>query len=729
EPKVCASAQASYELTKDPGLFTVTCTANPATYNAQAKILENLDGLMAQFREKPPTDAELKRARNQAKFAYFAECDGPYRAGFHLGYFDCLDKWQSSYTWAERIRAVSATDVNRVAKKYFSSDARVVGWIAGAAAPKAIPPKASNSEPPKEHEKQPNVKVVEHARLTGYKENDSDSAPNQAKTANKKGIPAVIRDIPQALGNAVTGNIPGAVGNVGSAIINLPGAIGNLGSAVGNTAQAIGKQIVQLKPGPESEAGNLSHRVLKNGINVIVFETHVSPVMQISGSVQAGDAYSSRNNPGFSLLAASVLSQGSARRSHAQIVSTQDELGVASGHMLKFDSGIETIDFSTRCLSRDLPAHMDMIAESLSQPLLDEANLDKAKQDALSALKRSEDGVSQKVDRVLLQGLLDENSPFCPADPNDKAKAISQADLTETQKFFANHVVPGATTIVFAGDYNADQVYALAERSFGKWTGKGSHNQLHAKARVQHVLRSTIPIKDSKKSNVCFGQIVPMAQSHPEYGSLLIADSILVNHPMFSRFEQALSKTPALEAAISSGDMSVKLDPVSNLTRWSLSLSVEPSAVPLSVKTIKNELRLIAKNGVTAEEFTEVKRYLLGSLPVRTQATLGAICSDLLDSAEHSDTVNGYGSEIASIKAASIDSVNKVIRSAFKPELSTVVIAGGAQSIKAARSNSQAAASDNDGSEKAAASQNRFTSPATDTKKLENSSSDSKVKK
>lgn len=154
ESKLCSSAQASFEIKKEPGLFTITCTAAPALYNAQARILENLDSLIAQIREKPLSETELKKARNQAEFAYFAECDGPYRAGFHLGYFDSLDKWQNSYTWADRIRAVTAADLNRVIRKYLSPEARVVGWIAGTQAPKAAPPKTMN-DAPKENNNQP----------------------------------------------------------------------------------------------------------------------------------------------------------------------------------------------------------------------------------------------------------------------------------------------------------------------------------------------------------------------------------------------------------------------------------------------------------------------------------------------------------------------------------------------------------------------------------------------
>ena len=183
--------------------------------------------------------------------------------------------------------------------------------------------------------------------------------------------------------------------------------------------------------------------------------------------------------------------------------------------------------------------------------------------------------------------------------------------------------------------------------------------------------------------------------------------------------------------------MTVKLTPLSNLTCWSLSLTLDPAVVPLSIKTTRNELKQISGTGVTAQEFQEVKRYLLGSLPVRTQSTLGSIGNSLLESAKHSDTINGYAAEIASIKASTLESVNKVIRGVFKPGESALVIAGGAQSIKAGRNNAGAAdeaekpAADNPSGSKTLSAEGQAAPAKPDSvpaKMEENSASDGKVK-
>ena len=798
DSKLCSYSQASYEIKKEPGLFTITCTAVPASVGTQAKIVESVDSLISQLREKPPSESELVRARNQAEFAYFSECDGPYRAGFHLGYFDSLDKWQSAYTWAERLKSVTSADIMRVAQKYLANDCRVVGWIAGTSAAKPAPPKpAAPAESEKDKEKdapkaapksnenrrltgckkggkkyiasaklqklggdkkqqnqlayvkpaKPSLKKnslklayvkkvnedrvakkhsakvsiarknsrtnfaiadlsssrnLQHVKLAAFKENDE--APAAAATNKKpapgakKSLPPVIRNLPEAIGNAVTGNIPGTVGSVGSAIIGIPEAIGGIGNAVGNTASAIGKGLANLKG--DSPDPRIVKRTLKNGVELLVLPSKVSPVVQIAGSIQAGEAYVPRNRAGLSLMSTSVLNQGSTKRNKNQYTNVQDDLGIAPQHMLKFESASETIDFSARCLSRDLDAQLDLVGESLANPVLDEAGLEKSKAEATFLVKRNEEGINQKVERVVLQNLLDDNSPYCPRDPSEKLKAISQASLPDIQKFFAAHIVPGAMTLVLVGDVDPEQAVNQVEKAFAKWTGKSSHADIHAKIRAQRILRASLPLKESKKSSICFSQILPISESHPDFGSLLIADGVLVNHPMISRFEQALSRNASLETAISHGEFSVDLNPVSSLSSWSINLSLEPNSVSNAVKTIKSELRKFSREGITSEEFAETKRYLQGLIPVRHQATLGAIADDIVESAEHSDTAYGYTVKMSSIKNSSLESVNRLIKTVFRPDQSTVVIAGAGNSIKSARSNESAAASDSSASKK-----------------------------
>jgi predicted Zn-dependent peptidase len=834
DAKVCTAATASFEAKKDPGYFSITCNPGGSGAVSQQKIGETVDSLVAQLRTQPVSDVELRRARNLAELAYYSEQEGPYRAGFHLGYFDTLSRWQNAVSWPERLRTVSAADIQRVSKRYLNPDNRVIAWLAGAQAPHPLPakPPADNPSPPPK---------TEHSRLTGYKSKDTALAParqqaykyviaqaklddagspslpepaapeptapepaapeptaavEKAPATSVKGrvqvnnksqtskdtdrdkaaiehaieeipsalptavkdlpaaiggapgvikelpnavekVPTVIRNIPSAINGlpAVIKEIPGAVGSIPSAIKEIPGAIGGLpgaaasavksvpsaiggiptaaattlkelpgtigaipgaaASAIKNMPGAIGSLAVQVGTMPGAAVNRIGgartetlpafRKVLKNGINLVVFETHLTPVVQVEGAIQAGTAYDPVGKVGLSETVSSLLNLGTSKRARVQVLTQQEDLGMSPGQMLKFRATTDSIKFSTCCLSRDLVNQLGLLAETLSSPASTDTDVDHAKQDLVNQLKAGEDTLGDKAQRALMRSLLAPSSPFCPQEPVDLLREVPAVQPAEISKFLGNHVVPGAVTIVVAGDVNPEHVCKLAEDAFAGWTGKGTHQRLSARANLHQVLRTAVPSKDKSQALIGFGQLLPISRTGPEFGNLLIADAVLSNHPIFSRLNQKIAKQPELARAFGDETIETAVKPLSNALAWSFIISVEPNAVPVAVKAITQELKELADSGITAQELTEVKRYLLGALPVRSMSTVGDVASTLLETCIHSGEGEGMFAELNTVRSANVDSVNKTIRNALKPDQATMVIVGSPQSIRAVR--------------------------------------------
>ncbi|MFN8550436.1 MAG: pitrilysin family protein [Candidatus Obscuribacterales bacterium] len=182
ESKSAFTAKSAYELKKDPGLFTVGFTIAPGTLQ---KLLEGWDGAINQIKAQGASDAELRRAKNLAEFSYASENDGPYHVAFNLGFCDCLQTYQLASVWPEKVKAVTNADLQRVAKRYFAQENRVVGLLATpVSAPKPAPnppappskvptksaPSADSEAEPHHHEQHP--KPYLHTHITGYKKDD-----------------------------------------------------------------------------------------------------------------------------------------------------------------------------------------------------------------------------------------------------------------------------------------------------------------------------------------------------------------------------------------------------------------------------------------------------------------------------------------------------------------------------------------------------------------------------
>jgi zinc protease len=787
EPKLCSSASMAFEPKKDPGFIEINCVATPGTANAQQKIIESIDSILGQLRNQPISDAELKRARNLAEFAFYSEREGPYRAGFYLGYFDALSNWKQSESWAQQIRSVTAADVQRVAKKYLSSENRVIAWVAGSAAPK---PPAPKSEPtPKSPTSKP-----EHVHMTGYKEDDSAIAPRQPipaaveKTQTKttpdavqklpktipdavqklpNAIPSAVQKLPAAIGNApsvvkeipnaveavptVIKNLPSAVGNipsvikqipgtlqsVPSAIKGIPGAIGGMpGAAVGAVKElpsaiggipataasvirelpqavgnipgatagaiksvpaaigtfatelggipsAIGKQL--LGPQEQRVAGPTSRRTLKNGMTLVVHESHLSPVVQVMGAARAGTAYEPAGKKGISTVTAQLLNLGTARRGRTQLTTMQEDVGLVQPYMVSFDNSVETLEFGTRCLSRDLAGQLDIIAETLTSPTLADADFEKAKQEAISEIQRAEDTNSRKADRALYRSIFTQGSPLVPEPPSEVCKSIAALTVADERKFLSTNVAPNDTTLVIVGDIDANTAAELVEKAFSAWTPKGAPQKLAAHPNGRQVTRAAVPTKDKTKTTIAFGKLVPGLNSHSEYAQLLIADTAFSKHPLMSRLGQRLSQDESLARAVGSDSIDSTMRRVADGATWSINLDVEPTTVPMTVSALQAELQKFAKEGITQHEFIEARRFVLGSIPVRSLGTIGNTARTLLDGAMRHEHEHSEAALLACVRTSSLDSVNKAIKHNLKPDGATMVVVGSSQSLRATR--------------------------------------------
>src|SRR3972149_5393336 len=88
--------------------------------------------------------------------------------------------------------------------------------------------------------------------------------------------------------------------------------------------------------------------VLKNGITILVVETHALPVVNISVTVKTGSVYDPPEKAGLSSLTAALLDEGTKTRSSQQIADEMDFIGG------KLSTGGGT-DFSTASFVESFP--------------------------------------------------------------------------------------------------------------------------------------------------------------------------------------------------------------------------------------------------------------------------------------------------------------------------------------------------------------------------------------
>jgi zinc protease len=111
----------------DPNLFWFYATPLPGQ---TAETMEKeLLGEMERLRKEPVAEEELTRAKNQVEAGFVFQEDSVHRRASLLARFELIGGYALKDQYLDRIRAVTAADLQRVAGAYFNDDKKNVGIL------------------------------------------------------------------------------------------------------------------------------------------------------------------------------------------------------------------------------------------------------------------------------------------------------------------------------------------------------------------------------------------------------------------------------------------------------------------------------------------------------------------------------------------------------------------------------------------------------------------------
>jgi len=111
----------------DPNLFWFWATAMPG--QTPETLEQALLAQMERLRKEPVTEEELQRAKNQIEATFVFQEDSIHRRAALLARFELLGGHGFKDTFLAKIRAVTAADLQRVARAWFPDDRKNVGVL------------------------------------------------------------------------------------------------------------------------------------------------------------------------------------------------------------------------------------------------------------------------------------------------------------------------------------------------------------------------------------------------------------------------------------------------------------------------------------------------------------------------------------------------------------------------------------------------------------------------
>ncbi len=621
---------------RDPGLFNIYATVSP---DAEPKRVEDaIHSELERVANEEMNEDEIRKAQGQilAHVAYGR--DGTHNVAAQMSEAEAVADWRFYKDYAANIERVTAADIRRVAKKYFTEDNRTVGTFL---------PKHDAAESESNGHGGNGAGALHAARelkpprrMQFYRAPESDEmiATNE-KAENESGASAT----PQAKEQQIVAARNDKSSDAVEAITAQSTTRTNFASRVGRTE-------------------------LKNGATLLLLENRATPIIALRGSLRAGSYFEPKEKPGLASLTAEMLERGTHRRTKIEIATALESVGAE----ISFSADAFSVSIGGRSLSKDLPMLLNTLAEFLREPSFPVEELEKLKQQIVADVQENQSNTRYRAYERLTQLLFDESNPFYVHSGERLIESINSITIEDVREFYARQYGGRSLILSIAGDLSRNEIAESFERNFGDFGGpENIEVNIADISRASPPQRETVTVRGKASVDVLLGAAAPLRRSSEDYYAAVIANSALGQSTLSSRLGLEVRDRQGLTYGINSAFRAPGLAP----GPWYVAVTLNPQTVEQALDSATGVLHDYLENGIREDELADEKSSAIGSFKVALSTNAG-IASALWNAEFYRLGTNHIDRFPQIVEAVKAEEVNNAIRKYFRPENLTVVIAG-----------------------------------------------------
>jgi len=391
---------------------------------------------------------------------------------------------------------------------------------------------------------------------------------------------------------------------------------------------------------------------LANGLRVFLVPNREVPLVRYAVRVAGGSVEDPAGKEGTAALLAAMLAKGAGTRDAAAFQEAVDFVGGS------FDTGATDrwLAVGAEFLTENAGLGLDLLADALRRPRLDEAEFAKEKARAVDAAKAAcEEPTSMLPD--YFHAALFAGHPYARPPEGDEA-SLAAVGLADVTALGARQLVPARVWLAVAGDFDADAMRKAVEAHFGDWKAEGGPPAPVPPPHAAPQSRVLLVAKPgSLQTYFRFGNVA-FDWSDPDYPARYVANTILGG-----RFTSRLNTALRIESGLSYGASSSFADSLGGAFGAGSFTATATSAEALALA--QKVYRGFVEDGITQEELDSARSYLKGQYAPATVETAaqaaGMILALEFDGLPRS-VVDGL---FPRLDALTLEDVNRVIRDRF----------------------------------------------------------------
>jgi zinc protease len=416
----------------------------------------------------------------------------------------------------------------------------------------------------------------------------------------------------------------------------------------------------------EANVADQSHRSQVAGIDLITYHTDVKKVVVIIGSLPAGDAMAEPGNIAIPTLTGMMLDRGTKSLDKFAIAEQLDNVGAE----IAFSVGTQSLEIRAKCLTKDLPLVIGLIAAELRTPALQMPEFNKAKQQFIGALEASAQNTEARAQEAFGRAIFPQGHPNRPHAVTEYEAAAKAATLDEIKAFHAKFYGPAHMTLVVVGDVAAAETQAEIGKAFSGWTGGQDYVRPAAPAVLKAAREVSVPLADKPSVSVILGQPTGLRYKDPDALALRVGTAIF-GSGFTGRLMGIVRDKEGLTYNIGAG---MADDSIVD-GRWDISASFAPALLDKGIASTRRELDRWWKDGITDRELAGRKQGLVGGYLVGLSTTAG-LANAILTDVQRGYDVSRIEEYPEAVKALTREQVNSAIKNHINPSVMVLVEAG-----------------------------------------------------
>ena len=407
--------------------------------------------------------------------------------------------------------------------------------------------------------------------------------------------------------------------------------------------------------------------VLGNGVRVLVKQTRMTPAVTIDLAVRAGSIYDEDELPGTAHFLSRVIDRGTTARAGESIAETLDFCGVS----LRVAVSRQTLTLGCDCLAEDFELILALLAEMVRDATYPESEVDTRRGEVLTALRQDADSPATTALDRLMALLYGASHPYGRV-IKGSSESVKRLDRDHLRRFHHARIRPSETSLVVVGDVAPGDAVDAATRVLGAWAGEppaSADQLLDPPPAMTSRHRVVVPMMNKSQADIAYG-FTTITRKDPLFHTYQLLANIFGQYGMGGRLGASIRERQGMayyaicgfEAGFAPGPLVVRA-------------GVSASNVDRALASIDTEVTQLAEHGVTDDELSNSKRYIIGSLP-RTLETNAGIAA-FLQNIQQFDLGLDYDQTLPDrIDSVTRDAVNGAAHRTLACDRAAVVVAG-----------------------------------------------------